>query len=183
MAQAFLIAQRSFDESTKCGCVLVSKDGRVLSTGYNGPVKGLNDAKVPQTRPEKYDWFMHAEENALCAYASSWTDIQGATAYITGLPCNNCFRALVQKGITTFAVSDIKVAKMCGKELLTKAQIQISREKHLNWILIGYKAIKHTLRLPLSDINNYIKTKRPILKVYDLCRKMPSDEVGYCVIT
>ena len=56
---AYVVAQRSFDPSSKCGCVLVSRDGRVLSTGYNGPIKGSIDSKIPLTRPEKYCHMIH----------------------------------------------------------------------------------------------------------------------------
>ena len=53
VTMAHVVAQRSFDPSSKCGCVLVSKDNRVLSTGYNGPLKGSIDEEIPLTRPEK----------------------------------------------------------------------------------------------------------------------------------
>jgi dCMP deaminase len=100
LTMAFVAARRSFDPSTKCGCVLVSKDGRVLSSGYNGPIKGSVDAEIPLTRPEKYCHMVHSEENALLAYSGSQQDIEGGTAYITTQPCHKCLRMLLQKGIT-----------------------------------------------------------------------------------
>jgi len=96
---AFVAAQRSFDPSSKCGCIIVSKCGRVLSTGYNGPLKGSDDTKIPLTRPEKYYHMLHSEENALLAYDGSAEDIRSATAYVTGRPCHKCLRMLIQKGI------------------------------------------------------------------------------------
>src|SRR5512146_3414705 len=48
------VSRRSPDPSTKHGCVLVDRDRRVVSTGYNGPVAGLPNDLVPVTRPEKY---------------------------------------------------------------------------------------------------------------------------------
>jgi len=100
LTMAFVLAQRSFDPSSKCGTVIVSKDNRVLSTGYNGPIKGSIDHEIPLTRPQKYCHFLHGEENALLAYGGSFQEIQGATAYITGRPCHKCLRMLLQKGIT-----------------------------------------------------------------------------------
>jgi dCMP deaminase len=90
------VATRSPDPNTQHGCVLVSPDKRVLSTGYNGPVAGLPNELVPLTRPEKYDWFIHAEDNAV-AFARA--DLRGCTAYVTGQPCAACFRRLLQVGI------------------------------------------------------------------------------------
>lgn len=71
LTMSYLVAQRSIDPSTKCGAVLVSADKRILSTGYNGPIRGVDDAKIPLTRPEKYPHFIHAEENAVLAYFGS----------------------------------------------------------------------------------------------------------------
>jgi len=99
LTMAFIVAQRSFDPSSKCGCVIVAKDNRVLSTGYNGPIKGSQDNLIPLTRPEKYKHMIHGEENALLAYSGSYQDIQGATAYITGRQCHRCLRMLLNKGI------------------------------------------------------------------------------------
>jgi len=90
------VSRRSPDPNTKHGCVLVDRDQRVISTGYNGPVSGLPNELVPLTRPEKYSWFLHAEDNAV---AFARCDLRGATAYVTGPPCAPCFRRLLQVGI------------------------------------------------------------------------------------
>lgn len=91
------VSRRSPDPNTKHGCVLVDRDNRVISTGYNGPVAGLPNEMVPLTRPEKYDWFIHAEDNAV---AFSRCDLRGATAYVTGAPCAACMRRLLQVGVS-----------------------------------------------------------------------------------
>jgi dCMP deaminase len=90
------VSRRSPDPSTKHGCVLVDRDHRVASTGYNGPVGGLPNEMVPLERPAKYLWFIHAEDNAV---AFARCDLRGATAYVTGQPCAACFRRLLQVGI------------------------------------------------------------------------------------
>jgi len=100
LTMAFIVAQRSFDPSSKCGAVIVSKDNRVLSTGYNGPIKSSNDKEIPLTRPQKYCHMIHGEENSLLAYNGSFQDIQGGTIYVTGRPCHRCLRMILQKGIT-----------------------------------------------------------------------------------
>jgi len=95
LAMAEQVSRRSPDPNTKHGCVLVDRDRRVVSTGYNGPVAGLPNELVPLTRPEKYDWFIHAEDNAV---AFARCDLRDSTAYVTGQPCAACFRRLLQVG-------------------------------------------------------------------------------------
>ena len=47
------VSTRSPDPHTRHGCVIVSDDRRVISTGYNGPVSGLPHDLVPLERPDK----------------------------------------------------------------------------------------------------------------------------------
>jgi len=123
---AYVVAQRSFDPSSKCGCVLVSRDGRVLSTGYNGPIKGSIDSKIPLTRPEKYCHMIHGEENALLAYSGSHQDIQDGTAYVTGRPCHRCLRMLLQKGILRIVYSSANVTMVVDQADIDAQEIMIN---------------------------------------------------------
>lgn len=94
---ADVISRRSPDPSTKHGCVLVDVNNRIISTGYNGPVQGIDHSLIPfDKRPDKYDWMIHAEDNAV-AFAKC--DLIDTTAYITGPPCAPCFRRLLQAGV------------------------------------------------------------------------------------
>jgi len=71
LSLAFLISLRSFDPSSRCGCVIVDQNNRILSTGYNGPIKQSIDEHIPLTRPQRYHHMIHAEENALLSYFGS----------------------------------------------------------------------------------------------------------------
>ena len=97
------VAEQTQDTSTKCGCVIV-RGNRVLSTGYNGFPAGTEDydnpkKNGPDSRPEKYYWFEHGERNAIYGAAKCGVSLDGATAYITGSPCADCTRGLIQSGI------------------------------------------------------------------------------------
>ena len=94
---AKLASTRSPDSQTKCGCIVVDKKHRILSQGYNGFPRGLNDKELPTTRPDKYPWMIHAEANALL---NCNTPLHGATAYITTAPCFSCLLLMWQAGIT-----------------------------------------------------------------------------------
>ena len=107
------VSRRSPDPNTKHGCILVDRDNRVISTGYNGPVGGLPNQVVPLTRPEKYDWFIHAEDNAV---AFARCDLRGATAYVTGPPCSACFRRLLQVGIRRLVIGERQSACISDSE-------------------------------------------------------------------
>jgi len=107
------VSRRSPDPSTKHGCVLVDADRRVVSTGYNGPVAGLPNDLVPLTRPAKYDWLIHAEDNAV---AFARCDLRGATAYVTGMPCAACFRRLLQVGVARIVHAGRASACISGPE-------------------------------------------------------------------
>jgi dCMP deaminase len=96
MVQALWAKVRSPDTSTQCGSIIVDKRGRIVGQGYNGYPRGVNDDKMPQTRPEKYPPILHSEENAIL---NSTGDLEGATAYISGPPCIHCWAHIIQKGI------------------------------------------------------------------------------------
>jgi dCMP deaminase len=92
LSLCFMIARRSLDQHTKHGCVIVDERHRIISTGYNGPPGGLDDATIPLTRPEKYKYMEHSELNAILN--SGTKNLVGSTFYITGLPCHTCFRQM-----------------------------------------------------------------------------------------
>ena len=99
MSMAFLSAMRSMDSQTKHGCVIVDSKHSVLATGYNSPPPGCRDDLIPTTRPEKYPYFVHAEEAAIANAARKGVKLEGGIAYVTGMPCERCFRSLLSAGI------------------------------------------------------------------------------------
>lgn len=125
LSQCFLIAQRSIDQNTKCGAVIVSKDNRVLSQGYNGPLRNADDTLVPLHRPDKYPHMIHAEENAILSYNGSQQDIGGARIYITGSPCHKCLRMILQKGIKHIVYPKFPITKCQDNEDLRAADLML----------------------------------------------------------
>ena len=93
------VAQWSKDQSSKVGCVIV-KDRRIISTGYNGMARGIND-DVPERheRPEKYEWFVHAEPNCIINAAREGVSTLGADMYLNWYPCHICASYIKQAGI------------------------------------------------------------------------------------
>lgn len=97
LGMAKCASRRSADSQTKHGCIITGPDHKILSTGYNSFPRGMrNDALLPNTRPAKYPWMLHAEENAVC---NASAPLVGGTAYITGSSCFRCMKLLWQAGV------------------------------------------------------------------------------------
>ncbi len=97
--QARSIATWSKDRSTKTGCV-VTRDNRILCTGYNGFPPGCNDeVDARHERPAKYLWTEHCDRNAIYQAANMGIALAGATMYLTGPPCAPCTRGIAMAGI------------------------------------------------------------------------------------
>ncbi len=94
---ATLVSSWSKDPSTKVGCVLVGPDKVVLSVGYNGFPRGVEDSSERlNQRDIKYRMVQHAETNAI---QNAQGNLRGATVYVTHKPCSNCCGALIQAGL------------------------------------------------------------------------------------
>lgn len=91
------VAKRSHDQETQVGCVIVNKNNHIISTGYNGFCRGMNDANLPAKRPLKYPYCFHSERNAL---ANCEIRPKNCTAYVTQICCKDCLYSLWQHGIT-----------------------------------------------------------------------------------
>ena len=89
----------SKDPSTKVGCVMVSEDGVIVATGYNGLPRGVQDHPERMGRPTKYLWTVHAEAAAVANAARSGARLNGATAFVTHMSCAGCARLMLNAGI------------------------------------------------------------------------------------
>lgn len=110
--QAYLVSLRSMDAQTQCGCVLTKQNKTIVSTGYNSFISQIDDFLLPNLRPEKYDFFIHAEHNAILNAAKNGVNTSNCIAYITTTPCINCFQYLHQAGITKIVYYNNNQAKM-----------------------------------------------------------------------
>lgn len=105
MALAFIHASFSKDPNTHVGSVIVNYNNEIVGTGYNGPPRKINDNQIDWDRPHKYKFIRHAEANAI-KYASRPT--QGATLYVTGMPCPACMLDIVDAEISKVIYFDFK---------------------------------------------------------------------------
>lgn len=93
------ISKWSKDPGTKVGVVLV-KDKRIISTGYNGFPTGISDSfEKYLDRETKLNYTVHAEVNAILNAAKNGSETKGSTLYTTFFPCIGCSTAVIQSGI------------------------------------------------------------------------------------
>ena len=105
---AKLFAERSTCGRLQVGCV-ITRDGRIIATGYNGPPKKYEpanfypfetqdgscscDTDLPCTKS------IHAEANAIAYSARNGIALEGTTIYCTHSPCLKCSELIIQAGI------------------------------------------------------------------------------------
>ena len=97
---AMLASERATCPRMHCGCVLV-KGRYVLATGYNGSLP--NTPHCDEVGCLIVDGHCvranHAEINALCQATRHGVNLEGATAYVTNMPCTACAKALITAGV------------------------------------------------------------------------------------
>lgn len=128
MEVAFLVASWSKDNSTKVGAVVVGPDREIRATGYNGLVRGVDDDKPERMeRPTKYDFFEHAERNAIYNACLTGTSLKGCTIFVTFPPCSDCARAIIQSGIKRVVTNPFEI-KDTAKDKLWREKFEYSRQ-------------------------------------------------------
>ena len=113
MRVAVAAALRSKDPNTQVGACIADTNDRILSVGYNGTPRGIDDDAFPwdssgDPLTDKHSYVIHAEANALLNYRGSLKDLQGGTVYVTLFPCQECAKMLVQAGIGEVVYLDDK---------------------------------------------------------------------------
>ncbi|MFA6192942.1 MAG: dCMP deaminase family protein [Sulfurimonas sp.] len=99
------LAKASKCVSKQVGAVIV-KEGRILSTGYNGTPAGYINCSEHwngEYTSEHHNWSktyeIHAEMNAIIWAARKGISIENATIYVTLEPCSECSKNLIASGI------------------------------------------------------------------------------------
>lgn len=86
------------------GCVIVSPDQRILSTGYNGSPRGFKhcaDSGCVLDGLGRCVSVVHAEANAIYQASRQGSCLLGAHAFCTDRPCISCALALIQIGVSS----------------------------------------------------------------------------------
>ncbi|MDR2578562.1 MAG: dCMP deaminase family protein [Chitinispirillales bacterium] len=126
MQIAVQIATRSTCDRKHVGAVIV-RDKTILSTGYNGSVRGMPHCDDVGHIMEDSHCIatVHAEANAIIQAAKNGTCINNADIYVTASPCWNCFKLIANSGIKRIFYREfyrdervLNIASKAGIEML-----------------------------------------------------------------
>jgi dCMP deaminase len=94
------VATRATCDRKHVGALLV-RDRTILSTGYNGSIRGLPHCDEVGHMMENGHCVatVHAEANAVLQAAKNGVSIDRATLYTTASPCWSCFKLVANAGI------------------------------------------------------------------------------------
>ena len=93
------VSTRATCDRKHVGALLV-RDRTILSTGYNGSIRGLPHCDEAGHMMENGHCVatVHAEANAVLQAAKNGVGIDGHTLYTTASPCWPCFKLVVNAG-------------------------------------------------------------------------------------
>lgn len=142
MGIALFTAGRSKDPNTNVGACIVSDENKILSLGYNGMPIGCSDDEYPWEREgtmldTKYAYVCHAEMNAILNYCGG--SLKNSKIYVTLFPCNECAKAIIQKGIKEVIYYSDKYdgtpENIAAKRMFTSAGVTVRRYEKSNKII------------------------------------------------
>ena len=125
MNVAEVVASRSTCDRKLVGAVVV-RDKTILSTGYNGSIRGMPHCSDVGHLLENDHCVatIHAEANAIIQAAMNGVRVDGATLYVTASPCWSCFKMIANAGLKKICYGEFyrderifDVAKRIGIEL------------------------------------------------------------------
>jgi dCMP deaminase len=120
------VATRSTCDRKHVGAVIV-RDKTILSTGYNGSIRGMPhcDEVGHDLENDHCVATIHAEANAILQAAKNGVMIDGAELYTTASPCWNCFKLIANAGIRTIYYGEfyrdrksLAIARQLGIDLI-----------------------------------------------------------------
>ncbi|MBQ4444384.1 MAG: cytidine/deoxycytidylate deaminase family protein [Clostridia bacterium] len=111
MDLTFAVAEWSscFKSNRQVGAI-ITRDKRILTTGYNGAPSGLRSCKekgecmrerlgIASGTRHELCYAVHAEQNAIIQAAKQGIALEGATLYCTHQPCSICCKMIINSGI------------------------------------------------------------------------------------
>lgn len=123
MSMAGIASMRSTCSRAGVG-VVIARDGRVLSTGYNGAPAGMPHCDHIHDLANGCQNAVHAEANAIAYAARYGMKLEGAELFTTFSPCLPCAQIIINTGIIR-VVYQIQYRLTHGIDLLERAGLLI----------------------------------------------------------
>ena len=126
------ISTWSKDPSTKVGALIISEDRNIISTGYNGFPRDIEDTEERlNNRETKYKFILHAEMNCILNALYNGRSVKDCILFVHGLPpCSECTKSIIQAGIKKVitdskATDNWKESLKLSLEMLKEANVEI----------------------------------------------------------
>lgn len=98
MNLAICCSLRSKDPKTGVGCVIVDREGAIISCGYNGNPVGIpDDSEIWRDEEKKKNFVVHAESKAFINVDRE--RCRGGMVFVTLFPCVECAKLIISYGI------------------------------------------------------------------------------------
>jgi dCMP deaminase len=120
------VATRSTCDRKAVGAVIV-RGKTILSTGYNGSIKGADhcDDAGHEMENDHCVRTIHAEANAIVQASRHGIRIENSEIYVTASPCYDCFKMIANAGINKIYFGEFYRDERII-ELAEKLDIQLS---------------------------------------------------------
>ena len=129
-----MVGSRGSCDRGRAGCV-ITKDKRILSTGYVGSPVGLphcdqvghemNTVTDPNGEESRHCIrTTHAEQNAICQAARMGVALEGGTLYCKMTPCYTCAKMIINTGIKKVVCAQDYHSGGRSKEIFKEANIE-----------------------------------------------------------
>ena len=132
MNMAIVLSGLSHANRSKVGCLIVSEDNQIISQGFNGMPKGMDNGceyvikENGETKLVTKKEVLHAETNAIAKCAKWCTSTENATLYVTLSPCFDCAKMIIQTEISRVVYYE-EYRDLSGIKLLINAGINVQR--------------------------------------------------------
>jgi dCMP deaminase len=141
-----IVGNRATCNRGRNGCV-ITKDKRIISTGYTGSPIGLphcDDIGHEMHTVTHLDGHQsrhcirttHAEQNAICQAARFGVSLNGSTLYAKMTPCYTCAKMIINSGITRVVCDRDYHGSSRSKDIFAEAGVQF---KLINNIMTTYE--------------------------------------------
>lgn len=160
------ISDWSLDPSTRTGAVIYDKENRIISTGYNGFPKGIEDKEeLLENREKKYPRMSHCEMNAILFAHRDLTDCCLATYPF--MSCARCAVSVIQSGIKKCVApklpEHLKIRwekdTILSKELFKEAKVELieynfEEKKSPRKVFVEFESIYRDLESVTLEVRN-----------------------------
>lgn len=127
-------ARMSKDENTKVGSLIIDTSGKnIVSSGWNDLPRGVRHTSERNSRPLKYIYTMHSEQNCLVNALSLGLSVRGLTMLTTLGCCPTCTCSIVQSGIKEVVTPPLDYEHVSCGDMYQHSEI-IMLEGGVDWI-------------------------------------------------